>query len=233
MKDIIKKVDFYLLLSTLLFTSGCNRYVQAGLYSSPDLDYWIALNNDSTYLYHYRFQLGEDVSSGTWTQKRSCVFLSSNVPDVMCFPVALTPLDCEDSSSLFIVFRGLNFKFYKWLCLVNADTIQLEKDTMYIEFSYPVQMMLCAKSLGYPELRKQSPKGGNRACYAAPRELFVKSESFIIKQKGNYEVAVDSVFGDAPLYYLPMYEQKDKFRINKNGIRDLRTNFILDFRRGR
>ena len=222
-----KKVVVYSLLSTLLLMSGCNRYVQSGLYSSPYFDDWIALNNDSTFLYHYRFQFIEDVSSGTWTQKGNRVYLRSNVPDVMCFPVALTPLVCEDSNSSFIVFKGLNLKFYEWFCLVGNDTIHLEKDTLYTDFSYPAQIMLYAKNLGYKELIKRcGPKGENhRACYAGLRTLSVNSEPIQLKQKGNYEVAIDSVFGDSPLQYISLHEQV--YKINKNRIRHVRTNWTL------
>ena len=223
-----KKVVVYSLLSTLLLMSGCNRYVQSGLYSSPYFDDWIALNNDSTFLYHTRYQFIEDVSSGTWTQKGNRVYLRSNVPDVMCFPVALTPLVCEDSNSSFIVFKGLNLKFYEWFCLVGNDTIHLEKDTLYTDFSYPAQIMLYAESMDAPKLRKRCwPKGENRACYAGLRTLSVNSEPIQLKQKGNYEVAIDSVFGDAPLYYIDLHEQADIFKINKNRIRDVRTNMTL------
>ena len=224
-----KKVVVYSLLSTLLLMSGCNRYVQSGLYSSPYFDDWIALNNDSTFLYHKRYQLIEDVSSGTWTQKGNRVYLRSNVPDVMCFPVALTPLVCEDSNSSFIVFKGLNLKFYEWFCLVGNDTIHLEKDTLYTDFSYPAQIMLYAKNLGYQELRKRcGPKGENhRACYAGLRTLSVNSEHILLKQKGNYEVAIDSVFGDSPLQYISLHEQDYIYKINKNRIRHVRTNWTL------
>jgi hypothetical protein len=227
MMKIVKMAEFCFLLSTLLLMSGCNRYVQSGLYSSPDFDYWIALNNDSTFLYHYRFQFFEDVSSGTWTQKGNRVYLRSNVPDVMCFPVALTPLVCEDSNSSFIVFKGLNLKFYEWFCLVGNDTIHLEKDTLYTDFSYPAQIMLYAESMDGPKLRKRCwPKGEkHRACYAGPQTLSVNSEPIQLKQKGNYEVAIDSVFGDSPLQYISLHERV--YKINKNRIRHVRTNWTL------
>jgi hypothetical protein len=89
--------------------------------------------------------------------------------------------------------------------------------------------MLYAESMDGPKLRKRCwPKGEkHRACYAGPRTLSVNSEPIQLKQKGNYEVAIDSVFGDAPLYYIDLHEQADIFKINKNRIRDVRTNMTL------
>lgn len=217
-------------LSVWFCTNGCSRYVRTGLYSTTEPDYEIVLNDDSTYVYHYRFHFGEDVSSGFWTQKGDYIFLTSNVLDVMKFPVNLSAVGDDDNNSMFIVFNGMNLLFYDWFCLVDTDTIHLVDDTLYAEFHCPFQMFLCAKPISRPTLYDRSSMRENPAFYAAPRDLLVKSEPIIIEKKGNHEISVDSVFGEAPLYYLPM--QNDKFVITKNGILDMKSNFLLKSLKG-
>lgn len=220
----------FVTLSVLFSTNGCGRYVQTGLYSTTEPDYKIVLNDDSTYVYHYRFHFGEDVSSGFWTQKGDYIFLTSNVLDVMNFPVDLSAVGDDDGNSMFIVFNGVNLLFYDWFCLVDTDTIHLVDDTLNAEFHCPLQMFLCAKPINRPTLYDRRSMGENPAFYAAPRDLLVKSEPIIIEKKGTYEISVDSVFGEAPLYYLPM--KYDKFKISKNGIQDMKSNFLLESLKG-
>jgi len=228
MKELNKNIiALCVALSTLFYITSCNRYVRTGLYSTKEHDYKIVLNDDSTYMYDYGFHLGEYVSSGLWTQKGKRIFLTSNIQDVMNFPVALSAIEDDNSDSTFIVFKGINLLYYDWFCLADTDTIHLVNDTLYAEFRCPFQMFLCAKPISRPSLYSQSFMGNNPAFYAAPRDLLVKSEPIIIKQKTSHKISVDSVFGESPLYYIPF--KKELFKLSKSGIRDMQMGFLLTF----
>lgn len=211
----------------LLCVSGCTKYIQKGIFSTTEPNYKIVLNDDSTYLYDYMFHIGEYVSSGFWRQKNDHIFLTSNIQDVMNYPVTQSTLNGNSNPS-FIVFKGINLLFYDWFCIVDTDTIHLVNDTLYTAYRIPFQVFLCARPINRPTLYNRRNMGGNPAIFAAPRTRLVKSEPIEITQNANHEIIVDSVFGESPLYYLPFKEEM--FKLSRGGIRDVQMGFFLSTR---
>lgn len=225
MKSTNKSIPLMTLLPIMFCIIGCGSHIQIGIYTATKPDYTIVLNDDSTYLYRYKFHIGEDISSGTWAQKGNCIYLTSNVSDVRKFPVSISAIDGDSNNAAFLVFRGINLMYYDWFCLMNNDSIHLVQDTMYLESKYPLQVTICAKSRDRHIIYGEKPREQNPAFYAAPRELIVMSEPIILNQRGNYTISIDSIFGDAPLYYLPL--EKEMFKVSKSGIRDMKMGWVL------
>lgn len=174
------------------------------------LTYRISLNPDSTYIFHYMYDIADLSSDGNWWIEGDYVILNSFVQDYNCFPVDVHQIDSLPQTNDFVI-RCDKMAYRKCFMyfLSAGDSVAINTDTISFERrSFPDTIIICIKA-----------KAGF---------IVAKSDNIIIKEPGIYQVETNSVFlQERPLNYLELKKRKFKI-LSKDSIQDVySTNATL------